>query len=109
MGNKQLSIFDGSVLKDEQAQKKTWFRKFKAYCENIYETEGSINGRFCCGYDWMCDECYCRILNGCSDCVKTIKTCLQECGATIDYTDYDFKKWEKLAHDLYAKKKGWKV
>ena len=102
--NRQLDIFDGHEIQPERLEKRNWFRKFRKYCEKIYNEEGSDYGTYCCGYDWMCDECKMRFQTGCSDCVKTIKTILQDCGVKIDYADYDFEKWEKLAYTVYRRR-----
>lgn len=102
--NRQLNIFDGSEIRPERLEKRNWFRRFRKYCEKNYENCGESFGFYCCGYDWMCDECKMRFQRGCSDCVKTFKEILLKGGIKIDYTDYDFEKWEKLAYTIYRRK-----
>lgn len=80
-----------------QAQKNTWYKKFVEWCQEEYNKYGSLQGRFCCGYEWCCDLCKQGKMCGCEDCAETIINILEENNILIDYNDYDFEKWENLA------------
>ena len=102
------SLIDLSKIPTNPTRKslrQKWIRKFTAYCDKIYEERGSISGVYCCGYHWCCNECYCKFAKGCRDCVATIEEILKKHHIAIDYSNYDFYEWEKLAYALYAKKK----
>ena len=110
MKQEQLTLFPNQpeLKPTSDYQKRKWFNKFAQYCQDIYEEKGSLTGLYCCGYHWCCDECYGTLCNGCRDCVKTMKTILKEHNVFIDYNDYDFAKWERIAKETYYKAKGWK-
>lgn len=87
-----------------EEEKKEWFEAFIEWCNNEYFTKGDMQGRFCCGYDWCCDECKMCTGEACYDCADTIITILKRNNVQIDYLDFDFKKWEDLANAKYKEK-----
>lgn len=94
----QLDLFGGKPTKLHTRAE--WFKAFVKRCEKIYEKEGDINGKFCCGYHWCCDKCRCLLEQGCADCVATIEEILITNGVHIDYNDFNFDYWEKKASEL---------
>lgn len=104
---KQITLFDVPPTYTE-SQKRKWTKKYKEYCEKIFREKGDFSGLYCCGYHWCCDECLCRLENGCADCIYTIKTLARRFGILIDYNDYDFEKFEKKVAERYLEnyKKG---
>ena len=76
-----------------------WKKCFRKWAEKEYDEKSSLYGRFCCGYEWTCEFCGQEKMEGCQDCVDVIIDIL-ETKTLIDYTDYDFEKWEKLAISL---------
>ena len=93
------SVPPSEYFTDEQ--KKTWYKKFVDYANNENLLNGDLNGRFCCGYDWCCEKCKMEKLSACEDCVDTIIDILKENNVLIDYLDFDFEKWEKIAKEKY--------
>ena len=104
---KQLSIFDGFDLPTRHSPKgaREWTKAFVERCNEIYFKEGDMYGTFCCGYHWCCEECEMKLCNCCADCVYVIKKLLKRYGIQIDYNDYDFDKWERLAREAYEQRK----
>lgn len=80
-------------------QKIVWYNKFVDYANNEYLLNGDSHGRFCCGCDWCCDRCLMEKMDACEDCVDTILDILKENDVLIDYLDFDFEKWEKIAKE----------
>ena len=80
-------------------QKNVWYNKFIEYANEEYLEKGDFNGRFCCGYDWCCEKCLMEKMEACEDCVDTIIYILKENNILIDYLDFDFEKWEKIAKE----------
>ena len=111
MSKEQLTLFDTEPFDTKpvytNSQKRKWTKKYKIHCEKIYHEEGDMNGSYCCGYHWCCNECECKLHNGCADCVHTIKTIAKELGIKINYLDYDFKKIEEEIKKTYYASKGW--
>ena len=106
MKTEELTLFDLDTIptnKTRQSLRQKWIRKFTKHCDEIYLKEGDLTGHYCCGYHWCCDKCYGKFMRGCRDCVATIEDILTKHYGAIDYEDYDFEKWEKLAYDLYIK------
>lgn len=81
-------------------QKKIWYNQFVDYANKEYQEKGDMNGRFCCGYDWCCEKCLMEKMEACEDCVDTILDILKENNVLIDYLDFDFEKWEKMAKEM---------
>lgn len=80
-------------------QKIVWYNKFVDYANKEYLLNGDSHGRFCCGCDWCCDRCLMEKMDACEDCVDTILDILKENNVLIDYLDFDFEKWEKIAKE----------
>jgi hypothetical protein len=80
-------------------QKTNWYKKFVEYANKEYSEYGESYGRFCCGCDWCCDRCQMEKMEACEDCVDTIINILEENNVLIDYLDFDFEKWEKIAKE----------
>ena len=101
-----LNIFGEVVKIPTEEDKRKWDKAFKEYLLKEYDEKGSLHGRLCCGYDWMCDQC-CQnhLLGNCQetavdDCFDTIVSFLDK----IDYFDYDFEKIEKQAYNSLKSK-----
>ncbi len=77
-------------------EKKKWSIEFRKYCEETYDKYGSLDGSFCCGCMEICNQCEQKHMEGCKDCVETIKSII----CKIDYRDFDFKKWVNIAEEL---------
>lgn len=99
MKMEQLDLFGGEPIEIHTAQE--WFDAFNEHCNKIHEERGIYNGEYCCGYHWCCDECECKLCNGCADCVQTIKDILEKNDIKIDYNDFDFEYWERKAKEVY--------
>ena len=80
-----------------EEDKAKWETKFKEYLNREYEDKADTTGRFCCGYDWLCEYCKQEKMNGCDDCFDTIIELLKDNDVEIDYYDYDFENWERKA------------
>lgn len=99
------TLFDVNSIPDDPnyftpQEKKKWSIEFRKWCEEIYDKYGSLNGYFCCGHMGICNECEQKFLEGCKDCVETIKRILIENNVQIDYRDFDFDKWTNKAEEL---------
>lgn len=108
MPQKQLTLFDVKPdYTDYQIRK--WTKKYNEYCNRVFDERGDASGVYCCGYHWCCDECRMTLCNGCRDCVHTVKQIARDLQIKIDYSDFDFEKFERRIYEAYAKSKGWKT
>jgi len=73
-------------------EKRLWTTSFVKWADNEYTIHGERNGTFCCGYMGICDLCKMKKLQGCADCVETIKEWYRSRKKPIPYKNYDFAK-----------------
>lgn len=96
-----INLFGEEIIPPEEyftnQQRNEWYDKFVEWANQEYNKYSEHNGRFCCGYEWCCDSCEQEEMDGCKDCINTIIAILKEKNIDIDYLDFDFEKWEKLA------------
>lgn len=92
-----ITVITCRLIKRNKFNKNKWFMEFNKYCEK--RKRNKTKPYHCYGY-WCCNKCYSMNFKYESfGCVETIIKILKKKRIFIDYTDYDFKKWEKLAHD----------
>lgn len=82
-----------------------WFRKFVDHCNKLYSKYSEMDGRYCCGYHWCCDECDMRLCNGCADCARTMVEIYRSYGLEVNTNDRDFEKFEETVRKLYERDK----
>ena len=93
MKNEQLRLFDMPITMEFTKQEKIeWAKKLREYAEKEYLEVGGLTGKWCCGCMRICNLCEQKYMNGCRDCVETIKEWHRLKNKEIDYKNHDFKK-----------------
>ena len=101
MAYEQL-LLDGSSVTVYSPQE--WFELFTKHCNKIFFERGDRTGEYCCGFHWCCNECEQKHSCGCADCVQTMIDILKSFGYEPDYSDINFKRFERRVRALYEGK-----